>query len=702
VRTRLTVLFIAVLAATSAVVVLPQTADAAPASGGYTALAPTRLLDTRTTTGGHHGAVGANAAVAIKVTGGSAAVPSSASAVVLNVTVTGPTRSGFITAYADAQKRPRVSNLNYSAGQTVPNLVVAPVGTDGKVDLYNGSAGSTQLVADLQGYFTGDGSPIAQGGFGAVAPTRLLDTRVGTGATKRIVGPDKSVSFVVTGTHGSARVPSASSAVVLNVTATAATASGFVTAYGAGGSRPSSSNLNYVKGRTVPNLVVAPVGDDGKVTLYNSSSGSVQLIADIQGYFTAGDPIATGAFGALSPVRLLDTRVGNGAKRAAVGARKTVTVSLFGRGGVPRSPLAAAVLNVTVTGAGAGGYLTAYSDSRPTASNLNFAKGQTIANLVVVKPSSGGMVTFYNGSSGSVQIIADVFGYVRSTAAPSFKTSTSHYIRNLTGAAAGDVTAMHNIGCSDKEAGSSLVLLDIGAQSITSPLSAGSPGVALTGTSPVMRLTYGQLVTALNGYLDGYASCSGSAGSATIAIGTSNDGTWSTYAGSKRGTDWANLVVDAVATHTGITVVGADDIESTFGTRQASDALAWEKAYLAATSAGLIFNGSADGCPATYGAPQTTCASGWTQVQYYTLAHNGSRIRALPQIYYPDQAIQWANIDLAGGNGITFAGSLTEHAAACGADCAMTPAFGWAALYHALSTVSASPSLPYVTDLKIN
>jgi hypothetical protein len=35
----------------------------------------------------------------------------------------------------------------------------------------------------------------------------------------------------------------------------------------------------------VPNLVVAPVGSNGKVALFNGSGGSVQLIADVSGYF---------------------------------------------------------------------------------------------------------------------------------------------------------------------------------------------------------------------------------------------------------------------------------------------------------------------------------------------------------------------------------------------------------------------------------
>ena len=74
---------------------------------------------------------------------------------VLNVTVAGSTTGGYVTVYADGDTRPTASNLNYVAGQVVPNLVIAPVGADGKVDFYTGSSGLTALVADVAGYVSG-------------------------------------------------------------------------------------------------------------------------------------------------------------------------------------------------------------------------------------------------------------------------------------------------------------------------------------------------------------------------------------------------------------------------------------------------------------------------------------------------------------------------------------------------------------------
>jgi Invasin, domain 3 len=120
----------------------------------YTPLTPARLLDTRKGTGAPEKAVAANGTVALTVDGQGGVPATGVTAVVLNVTVTSPTQSGYITVYGDGTSRPTASNLNYTAGETVPNLVVAPVGADGKVDLFNGSGGTTQLVADVSGYVT--------------------------------------------------------------------------------------------------------------------------------------------------------------------------------------------------------------------------------------------------------------------------------------------------------------------------------------------------------------------------------------------------------------------------------------------------------------------------------------------------------------------------------------------------------------------
>ncbi len=384
-----------------------QTPVTPPVAGALIPLAPARLLDTRSNNGAS-GPVAAGGTVALQVDGRGGLPASGVGAVVLNVTVTQAKAGGYITAYPDQETRPGTSNLNFSAGQTVPNLVVVPVGKDGKVNLYNGSGGTVQLLADISGYFAA-GDPASAGAFGALSPARLLDTRSNNGAS----GPVAAGGTVALQVDGRGGLPASGvGAVVLNVTVTQAKAGGYITAYPDQETRPGTSNLNFSAGQTVPNLVVVPVGKDGKVDLYNGSGGTVQLLADISGYFAAGDPASAGAFGALSPARLLDTRSNNGAS-GPVAAGGTVALQVDGRGGLPASGVGAVVLNVTATQAKAGGYITAYPDqeTRPGTSNLNFSAGQTVPNLVVVPVGKDGKVDLYNGSGGTVQLLADISGY---------------------------------------------------------------------------------------------------------------------------------------------------------------------------------------------------------------------------------------------------------------------------------------------------
>ncbi len=383
--------------------------------GTFVPLTPARLVDTRNGNGAG-GPVAARATVHLQV-GGRGGVPTTGvSAAVLNVTVTQPTRAGYITAYPDGVARPTASNLNYVAGQTVANLVTVKVGANGKVALYNGSSGTVQLVADVSGYYVG-GTPTDTGTFVAVAPARVLDTRTGNGASGP-VPPHGTVHLQVFGAGG---VPATGVwTVVLNVTVTEPTRSGYITVYPDGYARPTASSLNFVSGQTVPNVVTAVVFTGGVVDLYNGSSGTVQLVADVAGYYLEGNGWASappmGTFVALPPNRLVDTRTDMGAS-GPVAARGTVHVPVSALNqwqGL--SDVAAVVLNVTVTAPTRAGYITAYPDGtpRPTASNLNFAPGQTVPNMVVVGPGTNGTagdVDLYNGSSGTVQLVVDVAGY---------------------------------------------------------------------------------------------------------------------------------------------------------------------------------------------------------------------------------------------------------------------------------------------------
>ena len=378
---------------TQPIVVLP------PASpSGLVAVSPTRIIDTRDGTGGR--ATPMNTQESWKfVLASRFGIPANAVAVALNVTTTDATQPTFVTVHPFGEQRPLSSNLNPVPGKATPNLVITRVGVDGAIEFYN-NAGSVHVVADLVGWFT----VASDVGLVALDPARLLDTRDGTGGTLGPVVGGAWVDMQVTGRNG---VPSNAVAVALNVTATEPTASSYLTVWPAGAERPLASSVNMAPDETVANMVIARLGNGGRLSVYNNG-GSSHVVIDVLGAFVPGAPAR---FVPVTPSRVVDTREGVGAPRARV-ERADVGVPLMGRGGVPAGGASAVLMNVTAIAPSTGTYVTVYpaGTARPFASNLNATAGQVVPNMVLSRLGSGGAAVLYN-NSGSIDLVADVMGY---------------------------------------------------------------------------------------------------------------------------------------------------------------------------------------------------------------------------------------------------------------------------------------------------
>ncbi len=374
--------------------------------GVYTSVTPLRVLDTRSTS-----PLGPGGSVVLQL--GGSKVPSSATSVILNVTATNTSTASSLTLYPTGDSLPLASNLNWVAGQTVPNLVSVRLGTNGSVTINNAS-GYVNVVVDLEGYFAPAVSGTA-GEFVTLPPARITDTRSGSGQPNAgmKMAPYSTLTVQVTGAGG---VPlTGAQAVVLNVTVTETTASGgYMIVYPAGQTAPLASNLNWMMGQTVPNRVVVGIGSGGKVSFTNAG-GYTQLIVDVNGYFTDGTAAGV-SFEPLSPSRILDTRNGTGLPAGKIPAGGTIHVQVAGVGNVPAmgaaTPPTSVILNVTVVNPSAFSWFIIYPDgtTQPLASDLNFSAGQIVPNLVVVKLGTNGKIALFN-ANGSSDAVIDVEGW---------------------------------------------------------------------------------------------------------------------------------------------------------------------------------------------------------------------------------------------------------------------------------------------------
>ncbi len=243
----------------------------------FVPLQPERLFDTRTGHGVAEGKLGHLQSAEIQVSG-LAGVPSfGATAVVMNLTVTEPNAPGFLRLTPAGVAAADTSNVNFFANDTVPNLVICRLGVGGRLTL-DSVGDAKHALGDVFGYFGGDGCKLV-----TLAPTRILDTRIGLGAPVAPIGLDVTLQLVVGGRAG---VPDNAEAVALNVTATNAAGASFVTVWPYGSDQPNTSNLNIVPGQTVANLVICQLGAEASLSI-TSPPADCDVIADVLGYFIA-------------------------------------------------------------------------------------------------------------------------------------------------------------------------------------------------------------------------------------------------------------------------------------------------------------------------------------------------------------------------------------------------------------------------------
>jgi hypothetical protein len=381
-------------------------AQAATTGSTYVSLTPARILDTRST----GGAIGANVSRTLKVTGlaGIPTDPTQVTAIVANVTAIDGSLPSFLTVYPAGTPLPTSSNIDFTKGEAVANMVISQVSALGTIDIYN-HVGSVNVVVDVTGYY----KPTAVQGdstFNTVPSTRILDTRNAVGVSTRTPVPaGGTLKLPVEGVAG---IPANQvSAVVLNVTALDGTTGGFLTLYPADGrARPATSNVNFAKGQTVANLVIVPMPTNTTSVQIFNSTGTSDVLVDVVGFYTTG----LGATFSPLDAGLLDTRhVGTGGTdRPLVGGTPTVQ-QITGLAGVPADgSVTAVVLHISIINPTAAGFLTVYPDgtTRPATSNMNAPTGGLVSNTAIVPVGADGAVDFFY-QLGTTDVVVTVQGY---------------------------------------------------------------------------------------------------------------------------------------------------------------------------------------------------------------------------------------------------------------------------------------------------
>jgi hypothetical protein len=332
--------------------------------------------------------------------------PAGAAAALVNITLTDAPGGGYVTAESCGAIPDGVrswSNVNVMPARVRANLATVPLDAAGRFCLYQSSPMHT--IVDVQGFYVPTATAPSANTFHLVTPDRVADSRtmpvcppVGSCAPAGLVaGSSETVSPTF-------KVPTTAVATVANLTIVEATAPGYLSADRCSTLVPGPqafSNLNFPVAEPVANLVVVPNEVTAGVSNFCSfATATAHRIVDVQGYFA---PAATGgwSYGTRTAERLIDTR------RGAINQAGSI-IRIQGPAGA-----SAALVNLTLTGATAAGYVTAAPCSKLTSgpqsnSNGNVMPGQDVANLAIVGLDPDGSFCVF--TSSPMHVIADLQG----------------------------------------------------------------------------------------------------------------------------------------------------------------------------------------------------------------------------------------------------------------------------------------------------
>ena len=351
---------------------VPLPTSSAGSPSGFTGLAPTRILDTRLTNQRQQ----AGGIVRVATAG---FVPPGTTAIAVNVTTTGTSEPGFLTAFPCGDAAPDTSTVNHDAGTDRGALAMVGLSATGDICVLTAAAG--HVIVDLQGAFSPEGSlrfsPLPE-------PQRLADTRLSRRAPA--------------GTPLQVEVPSDADAVAVTITATDAEQPGFVTVHPCDGELPVVSSVNHGVEEPVAGAAIVSSDRSGRICV--TSSSAVDIIVDLTGVFQEG----TGhRFVPVAPTRLLDTRFGIGGwgPRHSRDARIELPVA--------PSNAVAVTGTITIVQPTAFGFLTVEPcNARSETSSVNATARGTMANLVSVGTTDGSICITSNASTHT---LFDVTGW---------------------------------------------------------------------------------------------------------------------------------------------------------------------------------------------------------------------------------------------------------------------------------------------------
>ncbi len=219
--------------------------------------------------------------------------------------------------------------------------------------------------------------------FVPITPCRLIDTRPATqvGPRNTPLAAQSAYTVPVWGLNGACDIPATATGVSMNVAIVNPTGNSFLTVYPADASNPGTANLNWVAGQApTPNAVTSALSADGKLAFFNYA-GTVDIAADVVGYYTPGAQGPKGDTGSTGPAGA----TGATGARGPVAPRNRITNAQIALGQWWLDPGRAATFSMTnPTGMAFDGTNVWVANlSADTVTKVDSATGATLATVAV-------------------------------------------------------------------------------------------------------------------------------------------------------------------------------------------------------------------------------------------------------------------------------------------------------------------------------
>jgi hypothetical protein len=281
------------LVLTASLVIAGLAGARAEAAGPYqfVPITPCRVIDTRSGLGGFRGLL-PDGPPGVKFTVKRACgVPSTASAVALNVTSTDTALPGWVALFPGDQAYSGISNINFGKGDFIANGAIVPLGAGTTLDLaalsaFAGVGGTgANLIVDVTGYFTG-GTGMK---FYAITPCRVVNTQTGLGGfTGYLPNGLPGTKFTIKGA-APCNIPADAAAIAVNATAAQTQTQGWFALFPGNATWPGVSNVNFFGSDTIANGAIVPVSaganDLTVLAQYAGTPTGAYLQLDLTGYF---------------------------------------------------------------------------------------------------------------------------------------------------------------------------------------------------------------------------------------------------------------------------------------------------------------------------------------------------------------------------------------------------------------------------------